>query len=90
MKKAALAGVLARRPAVLLLDEPLNAVDRKASMELIDIIRGLPHTMIMATHRLLPVKELATHIAVMKEGQVTGCYAAAEGLKRKDVRELLM
>ncbi len=90
MKKAALAGVLAREPGLIILDEPLNTIDRRASMELMKILRKLPQTMIMATHRLLPVRELATHIAVMEEGIITGYYPAREGLERKDVLDLLM
>lgn len=90
MKKAALAGVLAREPGLIILDEPLNTIDRRASMELLKILSELPQTMIMATHRLLPVRKLATHIAVMEKGRITGYYPAREGLERKDVLDLLM
>jgi len=90
MKRAALAGVLARKPDVLILDEPLNAVDRKASMDLIEILSSLHHTMIMATHRQLLVRELATHVAVMENGSIAGYYTVKEGLKRDDVQGLLI
>jgi cobalt/nickel transport system ATP-binding protein len=48
----ALAGVLVMEPAMLLLDEPATFLDPPARQRLIEILSGLPQTMIIATHDL--------------------------------------
>lgn len=90
MKRAALAGVIAREPDVLLLDEPLNNIDRKAAFDLIEILASMKQTMLIATHRLLIAEKLATHIALMKDGTVAEYYTAEEALAEKAVKDLLL
>jgi energy-coupling factor transporter ATP-binding protein EcfA2 len=90
MKRAALATVIARVPDVLLLDEPLNNIDRKAALELIEILASMKQTMIIATHRLLIAKQLATHIALMKDGMITDYCTAQKGLAQKTIRNILL
>jgi cobalt/nickel transport system ATP-binding protein len=80
MKRAALAGILSRNPSILLLDEPLNNLDKHNSKILIEILRSLKNTMIFATHRRLLVEELATHIALMEDGRITGFFKKENGL----------
>ncbi|MBP7604150.1 MAG: ABC transporter ATP-binding protein [Spirochaetes bacterium] len=89
MKRAALAGVLARGPQLLLLDEPLGGLDRANSEKLAAILRSLPTTMLIATHRRFMAEEVATHVAVMEEGRIAGIYEKEKALKRRDVRMLL-
>ncbi|MCU0846219.1 MAG: energy-coupling factor ABC transporter ATP-binding protein [Spirochaetes bacterium] len=89
MKRAALAGVLARRPGLLLLDEPLGGLDRENGEKLAAMLRTLSTTMLIATHRRFMVEEVATHVAVMEEGRITGLYERSKALKRRDVRMLL-
>ena len=45
--------------------------------------------MIFATHRKLLVEKMATHIAVMDGGFVTGFYEKNEGLKTSVVKDRL-
>jgi cobalt/nickel transport system ATP-binding protein len=89
MKRAALAGVLAKEPELLLLDEPLNNLDRENSIILIDLLKSFSAAMLIATHRRFIIEELATHIAVMERGIITGFYEKNAGLKRKEIRELI-
>ncbi|MFW5771222.1 MAG: energy-coupling factor ABC transporter ATP-binding protein [Spirochaetota bacterium] len=89
MKRAALAGILAREPEVILMDEPLGNLDRKSSMMLIDILSSLKQTMLIATHREIIARECATHIAFMREGRVTGTYDAGKALFSKEAKEVL-
>ncbi len=49
-KKAAIAGVLALSPDVLLLDEPTSSLDASGKTELSRILASLPQTMLIATH----------------------------------------
>jgi cobalt/nickel transport system ATP-binding protein len=90
MKKAALAGILAREPAFLLLDEPLNNLDRTSSFEILKLLASMTQTMLIATHRYSIAEKLATHIAVMKSGSITGYYNVKEALSLKEVKELLI
>ena len=89
MKRAALAGVLAAKPEILLLDEPLNGLDRESAAGLVSLLKEVPATMIIATHRLFLVETLATHVAVMDEGIITGFYPVEKGLRLKKVKDLL-
>jgi cobalt/nickel transport system ATP-binding protein len=51
-RRVALAGVLAMRPEVLLLDEPSMYLDPRGRRELIGLINGLPGTKVTASHDL--------------------------------------
>lgn len=90
MKRAALAAILAREPELLLLDEPLNSLDRRGAAALIDILKGVDTTMVIATHRRFIVEELATHVAVLERGSVVTVCERAEALSLASVRELLL
>ena len=90
MKKAALAGILAREPGFLLLDEPLNNLDRASSFEILDLLKAMSQTMLIATHRSIVVEKLATHVAIIKDGNITGYHSAKKALGLKEVKELLI
>jgi cobalt/nickel transport system ATP-binding protein len=51
-RRAALAGVLAMRPEVLLLDEPSSHLDPRGRRELIALLERLPNTKLIASHDL--------------------------------------
>ena len=69
-KRVALATVLSMQPAVLALDEPTNGLDPRARRSLIELLRGLPNTMLIATHDLGMLEELLPESIVMEEGRV--------------------
>lgn len=69
-KRAAIATVLAMRPEVLLLDEPSAGLDPRARRRLIEVLRTLPQTMLVATHDLDLVAELLPRTVVMDGGVV--------------------
>jgi cobalt/nickel transport system ATP-binding protein len=71
MKRASLAGVLAGDPSLLLMDEPLNNLDRDGIESLIEILKGLRHPMLVSTHRKYIIEKLATHCAIMDNGRIT-------------------
>lgn len=73
-QRAALARALVNRPAVLLLDEPLGALDLKLrkemQMELSSIHRDLGLTFVMVTHDQEEAMSMSDRIAVMQEGRI--------------------
>jgi putrescine transport system ATP-binding protein len=81
-QRVALARALIRRPKVLLLDEPLSALDKKlreqTQFELMDLQDKLGITFIVVTHDQDEAMALATRIAVMNHGQVMQVGTPAE------------
>ncbi|WP_373989180.1 ABC transporter ATP-binding protein [Duganella sp. BuS-21] len=73
-QRVALARSLAKRPQLLLLDEPLGALDKKlrerTQMELTAIIEEVGVTCVMVTHDQDEAMSMATRIAVMSEGRI--------------------
>jgi putrescine transport system ATP-binding protein len=73
-QRVALARSLAKRPQLLLLDEPLGALDKKlreeTQIELVNIIRDVGVTCVMVTHDQEEAMTMATRIAVMSEGRI--------------------
>ncbi|MES2153417.1 MAG: polyamine ABC transporter ATP-binding protein [Pseudomonadota bacterium] len=73
-QRVALARSLAKRPQLLLLDEPLGALDKKlreqTQMELTTIIEQVGVTCVMVTHDQDEAMSMATRIAVMSQGRI--------------------
>ena len=73
-QRVALARALIRRPKVLLLDEPLSALDKKlrekTQFELMDLQYRVGITFVVVTHDQDEAMALATRIAVMDRGKV--------------------
>lgn len=67
-RRAALAGVLAMRPEVILLDEPSLYLDPRGRRELICQLRDLPGTQVIATHDLDLVLDLCPRAILMDAG----------------------
>ncbi|MGM0559723.1 MAG: ABC transporter ATP-binding protein [Pseudomonadota bacterium] len=73
-QRVALARALIKRPRVLLLDEPLSALDAKLreamQMELVRLRHALGITFIIVTHDQDEALSMADRVAVMNDGQV--------------------
>ncbi len=69
-RRAALAGVLAMRPPILLLDEPTMFLDPKGRRELINTLKNIPGTKIIATHDLHFVQSLCTRVTLLSQGKI--------------------
>jgi ABC-type Fe3+/spermidine/putrescine transport system ATPase subunit len=70
-QRVALARSLAKRPKVLLLDEPLGALDKKlreeTQFELMDLQQNLGLTFVVVTHDQEEAMTMADRIAVMRQ-----------------------
>ena len=73
-QRVALARSLARRPQVLLLDEPLAALDKKlresTQLELMELQRRLGMTFVIVTHDQEEAMTVASRIGVMDQGRL--------------------
>jgi putrescine transport system ATP-binding protein len=71
-QRVALARSLAKQPKLLLLDEPLGALDKKlreqTQLELVNIIEKVGVTCVMVTHDQEEAMTMASRIAIMSEG----------------------
>src|SRR5512132_232540 len=76
-QRVALARALVLRPSVLLLDEPLGALDAKLRkslrQELVAIQREVGITFVFVTHDQEEALELSDRLAVMSEGKIIQC-----------------
>lgn len=81
-QRVALARSLAKRPKLLLLDEPLGALDAKlrerTQLELVGIIEQVGVTCVMVTHDQEEAMTMATRIGVMSEGKILQIGKPAE------------
>jgi cobalt/nickel transport system ATP-binding protein len=69
-RRVALAGVLAMRPEILLLDEPSMYLDPRGRRELIGLIKSLTVTKIIAAHDLELVRETCGRVLVLDGGRL--------------------
>ncbi len=74
MRRVAIAGILAMKPAVLVLDEPTAGLDPHGSYEILEEIRDIfeteDTTIFLVSHSMEEVARLATRMIVMDHGQV--------------------
>ena len=73
-QRVALARALAKKPKLMLLDEPLGALDRKlreaTQFELVNIQESLGLTFVIVTHDQEEAMTVSTRLAVMNEGRI--------------------
>ena len=81
-QRVALARSLAKQPLLLLLDEPLGALDKKlreeTQIELVNIIEKVGVTCVMVTHDQEEAMTMASRIAIMSEGRLLQVGPPAE------------
>lgn len=85
-QRVALARAVIRRPPVLLLDEPLSALDAQlrahARLELQRLHREVGATVVMVTHDQQEALTMADHLVVMRDGAVVQAGAPEEVYRR--------
>ena len=72
-RRVAIAGVLATKPELLMLDEPLAGLDpmaREAFLEFLEKLTGQGVTVLMVSHNLDALAEHAARIIGMKQGKI--------------------
>lgn len=72
-RRAAIAGVLAMKPDILVLDEPVAGLDPAGRRELLELLKALHEdgmTVILVSHSMEDVAEYAKRIIVMEQGRI--------------------
>ncbi len=73
-RRAAIAGVLAMKPDILILDEPTAGLDPKGRDDILDMIKDMHdktgNTVVLVSHSMEDIARLVDRIIVMNEGQV--------------------
>ena len=74
MRRVAIAGVLAMKPEVLVLDEPTAGLDPKGRLEMMEMFYKLNKeqnmTIVLVTHQMNDVSDYADHVLVIESGNV--------------------
>ncbi len=85
-RRAALAGVLAVEPEILLLDEPATFLDPPAKNALVTTLRSLPQAKILVTHEVGLAEALADRAVFFEEGRIVAEGSVGEIADRFDWR----
>ena len=83
-KRAALAGILAMQPEVLILDEPTTNLDPGQEAVFLDLLKGFDGTLICISHDLIFLYELCEIAVVLHQGSIHHHYPLRELVSRRD------
>ena len=90
-QRVAIAGVVALRPAILILDEATSMLDSEGRRELIETVKGIRKdydmTVISITHDLEEVS-MSDRILVMKKGEIESTSSPRELFSRNDLDQI--
>ena len=81
MRRVAIAGVIAMRPSILVLDEPTAGLDPQGKKDIMELICSLKKSMkavVMISHNMDEVSAYCNKIALMDEGKLVGVYTPRE------------
>lgn len=74
-KRAALATVLAMRPAVIAFDEPFSNLDPAMVLQLVNRIQALETTLIVISQSIFPLVACCDRMAILNEGRIAAVGA---------------
>ena len=87
-RKVAIAGVIAMKPEVLILDEPTAGLDPKAHRDILNMIENIhdheKNITILVTHKMDDVARLADKVMVMESGRLAMNGTPSEIFSRKE------
>ncbi len=69
-KRVAIAAVLACKPQVILLDEPSAGLDAPGRRQLVEVLRSMEATKLIATHDLEFARVVCSHAVILQSGRV--------------------
>ncbi|MEZ5400798.1 MAG: ABC transporter ATP-binding protein [Bryobacteraceae bacterium] len=86
-RRAAIAGILAMEPEILVLDEPTTSLDPPGRRELIDLLTGLAQAKVIITHDDRLARALGTRAVFFNKGRISATGGVDELLDRFNWRE---
>lgn len=73
-QRVAIARALASNPQILLCDEATSALDPQTTSSILELLQDINEkfgiTIVIITHQMSVVREICTHVAIMKDGEV--------------------
>lgn len=72
-RRLAIAGVLSMQPDIILFDEPFSNLDYPGICQVVDqmrVLKGDAHTIVVTSHYLDPIIELADRLVILNQGRV--------------------
>jgi len=86
-KRISLATVLSMQPEILILDEPASNLDPRARRHLIELLKNLNLTKIVAGHDLELILDICPRVVLLDEGKMVANGRASKVLKNKSLME---
>ena len=86
-KLASIAVVLAMNPEMMLLDEPSNGLDPYNRRKVINILKELPQTKLIASHDLDLIYDTCSRVLVLSDGKIMAEGKTEDILKDKELLE---
>lgn len=87
-QRVAIGRALLNRPRLLLMDEPLAALDRARKAAILPVIAGLPQTfgtpVLYVSHQLDEIVQVATNLIAIREGRILGHGPVASMIETMD------
>lgn len=84
-QRVAIARAFAKRPDIILMDEPLSNLDKETSSEIrlyiMSLLKKYKTTCIYVSHNISDALSLADHIFLLNEGKLVGEFTPSEFLK---------
>lgn len=73
-QRVAIARALASNPKILLCDEATSALDPQTTASILDLLKEINQkfgiTIVIITHQMSVVREICSHVAIMKDGEI--------------------
>ncbi len=88
-RRVAIAGVIAMRPEILVLDEPTAGLDPQGKKDILALVKNLQATcsptVIMISHNMDEITDMADRIALLHKGELLACLPPDELFARDDL-----
>lgn len=88
-RRVAIAGVIAMRPEILILDEPTAGLDPQGKKDILTLVKKLQETcsptVVMISHNMDEISDMANRIALLHKGELLACLAPDELFSREDL-----
>lgn len=88
-KRVSVATVLSMNPKILVLDEPTSNLDPKHRRQLINILKGISVTKIIASHDLDMISQLTDRVLFLRAGRAAACISTGRLLTENALLEEL-